>query len=194
MKKLALALVQFAVLFVLGHSAACATAQPQVATAANDADQRFVLRQKLEAELRALEAQGPLHFETDTDALDTDAKRVLREVAAQLFDHPEAGVVVAGHADERGDTAYNLALGERRAQAAQEYLVRLGVKAARIKLISIGEEQPLLSGHDESAWAVNRRDEFTFLLPSMGATVAGAPTTADMEALSPLVAFVRLDG
>ena len=185
MKKLALALVQFAVIAALGHASACATAKPEAIVAANDDENaRFIL----EAKLKALEAQGPLHFETDTDVLDADAKRVLREVAVQLFEHKDAAVVVAGHADERGDTAYNLALGERRAQAARDYLARLGVAQDRVKLISIGEEQPIIDGHDEGAWAINRRDEFTFLLPNANGAVAGAPMTA----LSPLFAQVDL--
>jgi peptidoglycan-associated lipoprotein len=164
MQKIAIALVQFATVVALGHSAACATAttaQPRTATAADEGAAVPTFAQRI----AELEAEGPLHFDTDTDNLDVDARRVLREVAAQLFEHPEARLLVGGHADERGDTAYNLALGERRAQAAREYLARLGVDPARVQLTSFGEEHPAIAGHDDGAWAMNRRDEFLFLVP-----------------------------
>jgi len=67
---------------------------------------------------------------------------------------------VEGHADERGTTEYNLALGERRAKSVQEYLVAAGIAAARVKTISYGEERPFVLGHDESAWRYNRRGHF----------------------------------
>jgi peptidoglycan-associated lipoprotein len=110
---------------------------------------------------------------------------VLREVAKQLFAHPRAKVVVSGHADERGDTAYNLALGERRAAAAADFLARLGVPRGRVRSVALGEERPLLDGHDESAWAQNRRDEFAFELPSRliaSPSLEGADVTAGLYA------------
>lgn len=165
MQKIALALVQFATVVALGQSAACATASS--ATEARTAvvpDDRAAVP-TFAQRIAQLEAEGPLHFDTDTDNLDVDARRVLREVAAQLFEHPEARLLVGGHADERGDTAYNLALGERRAQAAREYLARLGIDPSRVQLTSFGEEHPAVAGHDDGAWAMNRRDEFLFLVP-----------------------------
>jgi peptidoglycan-associated lipoprotein len=164
MQKIALALVQFATVVALGHSAACATASTtaQAPTAkADDTAAAPTFAQRI----AELEAEGPLHFDTDTDNLDVEARRVLRDVAAQLFEHPEARLLVGGHADERGDTAYNLALGERRAQAAREYLARLGIDPSRVQLTSFGEEHPAVAGHDDGAWATNRRDEFLFLVP-----------------------------
>ncbi len=162
MQKLGLALIQIAAIIAIGTSSACATAE-QVKTAppaAGDAD-AAVRRQ-----LAALEAKGPLHFETDTDILDVEARAVLRQVAQQMYRHQRVNVVVAGHADERGDTGYNLALAERRADAARDFLARLGIPRHRVRTVSLGEEQPLLLGHDEGAWAQNRRDEFTFVLPA----------------------------
>ena len=72
---------------------------------------------------------------------------------------------IAGHCDERGSDEYNLALGLRRAAAAQQYLVALGIPAGRIAIVSYGEERPLDPGHDEAAWARNRRSEFTVIAP-----------------------------
>lgn len=69
-------------------------------------------------------------------------------------------VVIEGQADERGTVEYNLALGERRAQAALRYLVDLGIDADRLTSISYGEERPAVEGHNEAAWSLNRRDEF----------------------------------
>jgi peptidoglycan-associated lipoprotein len=161
MQKLGLALVQIAAVIAVSLSGACATAPQAKQSPPLGVDAEATVRQHL----ADLEAKGPLHFETDTDELDAPSREVLRQVAKQMFLHPRVKVVVSGHADERGDTAYNLSLGERRAKAAQDFLVRIGVPRGRINTVSLGEEAPLLDGHDESAWAQTRRDEFTFVLP-----------------------------
>jgi peptidoglycan-associated lipoprotein len=72
----------------------------------------------------------------------------------------DATVTIEGHCDERGTNAYNMALGQRRADAAKDFLVNLGVDATRLTTISYGEEQPVDYGHNEEAWAKNRRDHF----------------------------------
>ena len=72
---------------------------------------------------------------------------------------------VEGHTDERGSVEYNLALGQRRAQSAKNYLVQLGVDADSLPTMSYGEEKPAVEGHDESAWSKNRRDEFVVTTP-----------------------------
>ena len=72
-------------------------------------------------------------------------------------------VRIEGNCDERGSAEYNLALGERRAKAAQKYLVTMGVKPERLSVISYGKEKPAVQGSDESAWAKNRRDEFVIV-------------------------------
>ena len=69
-------------------------------------------------------------------------------------------VIIEGHCDERGTNEYNLALGERRANSAKDYIVNLGVDPARLKTVSYGEEKPLAEGHNEEAWAQNRRAHF----------------------------------
>ncbi|MEN6624337.1 MAG: OmpA family protein [Smithella sp.] len=71
-----------------------------------------------------------------------------------------AGIVVEGNCDERGTAEYNMALGQKRAQEAKKYLVNLGVKGSAIKTVSYGKEKPVDPGHDEEAWAKNRRDHF----------------------------------
>ena len=156
LKKIAYAAVQVALVVVALHGAACTTA-----TAA--APKQTARAETLDPELVALSNAGPLHFETNSDVLTEDSQRLLQRVAAQMFSHAEVNLVVTGHADERGDTMYNLALGERRGEAARAYLKKLGVPQARVRIVSLGEEQPAAAGHDEGAWALNRRDEFDFV-------------------------------
>jgi peptidoglycan-associated lipoprotein len=74
--------------------------------------------------------------------------------------HPEAEFLLEGHCDERGTREYNLALGDRRANATKDYLASLGVDPAKLKTISYGKERPFVEGHDESAWSKNRRTHF----------------------------------
>lgn len=101
-----------------------------------------------------------IHFDYDAYALSEEARGTLRRNADYLRKHPDLDILVAGHCDERGTTEYNLALGERRAQAVRDYLGSLGIEARRIETISFGEERPLDPGHDELAWALNRRAHF----------------------------------
>lgn len=101
-----------------------------------------------------------VYFSFDEYTLTDAAKGALSTLANSL--KASAGVVVQieGHCDERGSIEYNLALGERRAQAVKNYLVQLGIDPARLTTISYGEEKPAVEGHDEAAWAKNRRAEF----------------------------------
>jgi peptidoglycan-associated lipoprotein len=99
-------------------------------------------------------------FDFDKSDLRTDAQRTLEANAKQLKDASSATITIEGHCDERGTNAYNMALGERRANATRDYLKSLGVDASRIKTISYGEERPFDPGHNESAWAKNRRAHF----------------------------------
>ena len=104
-----------------------------------------------------------VHFAFDSSLLNVDAERILEQKAAWLQDNADASVQIEGHCDERGTSAYNLALGERRANAVEEYLTVLGVDPSRLSTISYGEEQPLDPGHDEAAWSRNRRAHFVIL-------------------------------
>jgi peptidoglycan-associated lipoprotein len=101
-----------------------------------------------------------VNFEFDRYSLTDEAKATLDELAQALKANPQFVVTIEGHADERGTVEYNLALGEQRAQAAKAYLVALGVDASRVDTISHGEQQPVDAGHDELAWAINRRAHF----------------------------------
>jgi peptidoglycan-associated lipoprotein len=101
-----------------------------------------------------------INFEFDQYTLTDEAKAALSELAQALKANPQFAVTIEGHADERGTVEYNLALGEQRAQAAKDYLVSLGVEASRVDTISYGEQRPVDPGHDELAWAINRRIHF----------------------------------
>jgi peptidoglycan-associated lipoprotein len=96
-------------------------------------------------------------FAFDSSTLDSAARATLDRQAQWLAQHGSLTVTIEGHADERGTREYNLALGDRRAAAASGYLSSLGVSASRIRTISYGEERPADPGHDETAWAKNRR-------------------------------------
>jgi len=100
-----------------------------------------------------------LHFGFDEADLTAESKERLVAVAQAMKERSGLAVRVAGNCDERGTEEYNLALGERRASAAKKYLVNLGIDAGRIGTVSYGKERPAVDGHDERAWAQNRRDE-----------------------------------
>ncbi len=98
-----------------------------------------------------------IHFEFDKYEIRQKDEEILRENAAFLKINPKMKVQIEGHCDEKGTSEYNLALGERRANAAKRYLVALGVSSNRLSTISYGEERPADQGHNEEAWAKNRR-------------------------------------
>jgi peptidoglycan-associated lipoprotein len=102
---------------------------------------------------------GTIYFPFDSSQLTGTAQEQLRRNADWLAKNPKEAVVVEGHADERGTNEYNLALGSRRAASAQDYLRSLGVESARMRTVSYGEEAPAVQGHNEAAWAKNRRVE-----------------------------------
>jgi peptidoglycan-associated lipoprotein len=101
-----------------------------------------------------------IYFEFDSAALTPSAVAVLKDKAAWLKNEPLASVLIEGHCDERGTNEYNLALGERRAQSAKTFLVNMGIAPSRLSTVSYGEERPIDSGHNEAAWAKNRRAQF----------------------------------
>ena len=110
------------------------------------------------SEEAALRAITTFYFEYDSSDLKPEAMRAL-DVHAKDLKGNGARVVLEGHTDERGTREYNMALGERRAQAVQRYLVLQGVSPAQLELVSYGEERPVATGSDDSAWAQNRRVE-----------------------------------
>ncbi len=103
---------------------------------------------------------GIIYFEYDRYDLKAESKNVLTQKAAVMKQFPQLRVTIEGHCDERGTEEYNLALGERRARAAYEFLLNLGVPAGQMEMVSFGKLHPAVQGTGEAAWAKNRRDEF----------------------------------
>jgi peptidoglycan-associated lipoprotein len=102
----------------------------------------------------------PLFFELDSSDVSSEGQRVLQDNAAIMKKYPAWQITIEGHCDERGTAEYNLALGERRALAAKNYLVSLGIPADKVKTVSYGKEFPFDPGHDDRAWSLNRRAHF----------------------------------
>jgi peptidoglycan-associated lipoprotein len=100
-----------------------------------------------------------IYFDFDSATLEAGARPTLQKLGNQLR-HSRRNVRIEGNCDERGTTEYNLALGDKRAWAAKQYLERLGIEDRRISVVSYGSERPKYPGHDETAWAKNRRDDF----------------------------------
>jgi peptidoglycan-associated lipoprotein len=104
-----------------------------------------------------------IYFDFDRYDLSDAARATLRASGVWLKDNPSVRVEIEGHCDERGTGEYNLALGAKRAQAAKDYLVSLGVAAGRLSTVSFGEEIPVCREHNESCWSKSRRDRFVAL-------------------------------
>ena len=113
---------------------------------------------------------GTVYFDYDKALVRDDARGTLDTNAAWMKKFKTAKVLIEGHCDERGTEEYNLALGEKRAKATQDYLLSSGVAADRMKIISYGKSQPINPGHDESAWQMNRRAQFLVVEKSRLAT------------------------
>ncbi len=108
---------------------------------------------------------APIFFDFDKYDLRPDDAVILQRNADQLLGNPDAIIRIEGHCDERGTVEYNLALGEKRARTAMQFLVDMEVDPSRLSIVSYGEEKPLDPGHDERAWAKNRRVEFVLVSP-----------------------------
>src|SRR6266536_2821493 len=131
------------------------------ASAAERARQDSIAAAQAEAERQAAAERERIarQREADSAAAVGRASEEVRSTLAAMI-HFDLKIRIGGHCDERGSDEYNLALGNRRAQAAKQYLVSHGIDASRIETQSWGEERPLVDGHDENAWSQNRRDEF----------------------------------
>jgi len=114
---------------------------------------------KLESEMRELQKQS-IYFDFDKSVVKPEYRDVIQKQAEFIKAHKNDKVTVEGNADERGSSEYNLALGDRRANAARKNLELLGVPGDQIKTVSFGEEKPRLSCHTEKCWQENRRDDF----------------------------------
>lgn len=101
-----------------------------------------------------------IYFDFDSSSLSESSRGTLAKNAAALAKETMAKIRIEGNCDERGSAEYNLTLGERRAKAAQQYLVTMGVKPDRLSIISYGKEKPAVPGSDETVWTKSRRDEF----------------------------------
>ena len=117
-------------------------------------------RRLKEASDRAHFESEDIYFEFDQYILSDTAKQNLNKKAQWLKNYPAAKAMIEGHCDERGSSEYNLALGQRRADAAMQYLVSLGISADRISTVSFGKEKPADTGNNEAAWSKNRRAHF----------------------------------
>lgn len=110
-----------------------------------------------QADLRRTAGSDRVFFELDSYGLDDSDRETLRRQASWLAQYANINVTIEGHCDERGTREYNLALGERRANAAKNYLASLGVAPGRMSVVSYGKERPEALGSDEQSWAQNRR-------------------------------------
>jgi len=140
-------------------AAVTATEEKEAVTATEEKEAKTALKER-ELVVQEAAAFEAIRFNFDKYDLRPEAREILREHADWLLKHTEFEVIIEGHCDERGSGEYNLALGERRAEAARDYLVTLGVDNGRLTTISYGEELPLDPSHNEDAWAKNRRDHF----------------------------------
>ncbi len=102
----------------------------------------------------------PIFFDYDSAEVSAESQKILQDSAEAMKKYPSWVITIEGHCDERGTAEYNLALGERRAVSARTYLVSLGIPAERLRVVSYGKEFPFDPGHNEAAWAKNRRDHF----------------------------------
>ncbi|HEY5297252.1 MAG TPA: OmpA family protein [Verrucomicrobiae bacterium] len=118
---------------------------------------------------RAALANYTVHFAYDSAAVRSSEQANLQAVASALSSDPSAKLLIEGNCDERGTEEYNRSLGERRSLAAREALAQLGVDPSRVRTISYGKDRPVDPGHDQAAWAKNRRDDFVLLHPKAGA-------------------------
>jgi peptidoglycan-associated lipoprotein len=150
------------------HQDSLAAAAADSARRANDEADR-VARQRTADSLAAIgrttdavrtELTTMIHFDFDKAALRPGDVSVLDQKIPLLQANPAVQIKVEGNCDERGSDEYNLALGNRRATAAKQYLVAHGIDAGRITTVSFGKERPIDPGHDEDAWAKNRNDQF----------------------------------
>jgi peptidoglycan-associated lipoprotein len=118
--------------------------------------------QMLANEMRMFESES-IYFDFDMSDLKPEAQTVLKKKADWLRSNPGYSIRIEGNCDERGTNEYNLALGERRAASAKKFMTALGIAENRMSIISYGEERPVDPGHNEAAWAKNRRDDFRLI-------------------------------
>jgi peptidoglycan-associated lipoprotein len=130
----------------------------QAAQPGNINETELAEMQRLKKELQ--ENMKDIHFNFDKYDLESDAKPALSDLAKILMKHPKLKVIIEGNCDERGTMEYNLALGDKRANAAKQYMISAGISSSRIETISYGKEKPICTQSTEECWTKNRRDHF----------------------------------
>jgi peptidoglycan-associated lipoprotein len=137
--------------------AACQQSQPTTGNTAGAGAAGTATTSSQNAQQQMVSAGDRIYFAFDRSDITPESRQVLLRQAALLNQNPSWTVTIEGHCDERGTVEYNLGLGERRATATKQALVALGVAAGRLNVISYGKERPAVVGHNEQAWAQNRR-------------------------------------
>jgi len=146
------------------------TAKPGVQKAPDSAEEaeqaKRLKEERLRAEASAREAAEAafvnenIYFAFDSSVLSDQAQQILNSKADYLRTNPDITITVEGHCDDRGTSAYNMALGERRAESVKIFLAWLGIGTKRLNTVSYGEERPIATRHDAASWAQNRRAQF----------------------------------
>ena len=139
-----------------------AAAPAQTAPATDKAAAGAALSDREKQRRAELLAQHSVHFAFDSSTIDDEARAIIEAHAAHFVANSQIKLSLEGNGDERGTREYNLALGERRAQAVEKMMKVLGVAGNRIKTVSYGEEKPLCQEHNESCWRQNRRAEIAY--------------------------------
>lgn len=137
--------------------------QQEQAAQEQQEQQTKAMKEKALAQAKSTLTDDKVFFEFDKFDLKDQYRDILKKKAEILKKYPQVKVLIEGHCDERGTEEYNLALGERRARAAYDFLVLLGVNASQLEMVSYGEERPAVKGSNEAAWAQNRRCEFKII-------------------------------
>ena len=161
-KKILLGVMLLLSLALMSFGCAKKTTAPTTGNWEDQEKDRLAKEQALREKLGRVAAElgTVIHFDFDRYDLRPEARQILTRKAEILKQTPEIKMVIEGHCDIRGTAEYNLALGERRARAAADYLANLGVEAGRLSIVSYGKERPVDPGTTEAAHARNRRDEF----------------------------------
>ncbi len=149
--------------------------QERAAAEARAKAEAAAARQRAVAEAKTT-LQAMVFFDYDKSDIRPDAAQLLRSKVAVLRASPQVQIRIEGYADERGSTEYNLALGERRAEAVRDFMTGFGLSASRFSVFSYGEERPLVDEHNEAAWAKNRRAQFVI---TAGSDAINPPNTGD---------------
>ena len=140
-----------------GDSSASSTTASSTASSSANSSTSTAESAEAKAKAALAEVGNTVYFDFDSSALSAASTAMLGRQAAFLKANPSITVTIEGHADERGTREYNLALGDRRASAARDYLIAQGINAARVRTVSYGKERPAMAGSNNTAWAKNRR-------------------------------------